>query len=153
MTIDARLAELGITLPPAPAPLATYASAARTGNLLYISGQGPIADGKATIKGKLGGSVSEEQGAAAARIGVINSLAVIRQAIGDLDKVSRIVKLNGYVNCIDTFERQHIVINGASELLVEVFGERGRHARAAIGTSALPMGIPVEIELIVEIMD
>jgi enamine deaminase RidA (YjgF/YER057c/UK114 family) len=153
MTADARIEALGIELPAAPDPLAAYLSAVRTGNLLYVSGQGPMADGKVLIKGKVGDNVSEEQGAVAARLAAINALAVIKQALGGLDKVARVVKLNAYVNCIDTFERQHVVMNGASDLLIAVFGEKGRHARAAVGTNALPMGIPVELELIVEVAD
>jgi enamine deaminase RidA (YjgF/YER057c/UK114 family) len=151
MTAEARLEALGIKLPDAPAALAAYVPAMRTGNLLYVSGQGPMEGSRIVIKGKVGKDVSEEQGAEAARLAAINALAVIRQAIGSLDKVARVVKLNGYVNCTDSFERQHIVMNGASELLVAVFGEKGRHARAAVGTNALPMGIPVELELIVEV--
>jgi len=153
MSAEARIQSLGIELPAAPAPLAVYQSAVRTGNLLYVSGQGPMADGKVLIKGKVGDKVSEEQAAEAARLAAINALAVIKQALGGLDHVAKVVKLNAYVNCIDTFERQHVVMNGASELLVAVFGEKGRHARAAIGTNALPMGIPVELELIVEVAD
>jgi enamine deaminase RidA (YjgF/YER057c/UK114 family) len=126
-------------------------AAVRSGNLLYVSGQGPMDGGKVLIKGKVGREVSEEQGIEAARIAAINALAVIRQALGGLDKVARVVKLNGYVNCVDGFERQHVVMNGASDLFVAVFGEKGRHARVAVGAHALPMGIPVELELIVEV--
>lgn len=151
MTAEARLEALGIKLPDVPAPLAAYVPAVRTGNLLYVSGQGPMEGARILIKGKLGKDVSEEQGVEAARLAAINALAVIRETLGDLDKVARVVKLNGYVNCTESFERQHIVMNGASELLVAVFGEKGRHARAAVGTNALPMGIPVELELIVEV--
>jgi len=151
MTAEARIEALGIRLPEAPAPLAAYLATARTGNLLYVSGQGPMDGATVLIKGKVGRDVSEEQGTEAARLAVINALAVIRQTLGSLDKVARVVKLNGYVNCTDSFERQHIVMNGASELLVAVFGEKGRHARAAVGTNALPMGIPVELELLVEV--
>lgn len=151
VTIDERLRSLNIKLPAAPAPLANYVSVARSGNLVFVSGQGPMIDGRPVIKGKLGGSVSEEDGVKAARLSAINALAVLSGALGGLETVTRVVKLNGYVNSADDFERQHIVINGASELLVEVFGEKGRHARAAVGTNALPMGIPVEIELTVEV--
>jgi enamine deaminase RidA (YjgF/YER057c/UK114 family) len=151
MNADARIEALGIKLPAAPAPLAAYIPTVRAGNLLYVSGQGPMADGKVVIKGKVGDNVSEEEGIEAARLAAINALAVIKQALGGLDQVARVVKLNGYVNCTDTFERQHVVMNGASDLLVAVFGEKGRHARAAVGTNALPMGIPVELELIVEV--
>jgi enamine deaminase RidA (YjgF/YER057c/UK114 family) len=152
VTIDERLKSLNITLPPTPTPLADYVSVVRTGNLVFVSGQGPMVDGKPVIRGKLGASVSEEDGIKAARLAAINALAVLSGALGGLETIVRVVKLNGYVNCTDNFERQHIVVNGASELFVEVFGERGRHARAAIGTNALPMGIPVEIELTVEMV-
>lgn len=151
MTIDKRLRSLNITLPPTPAPLANYVSVIRTGNLVFVSGQGPMVDGKPVIKGKLGASVSEEDGIKAARLAAVNALAVLSGALGGLETIVRVVKLNAYVNCTDNFERQHIIVNGASELLVEVFGEKGRHARAAVGTNALPMGIPVEIELTVEV--
>lgn len=151
MTINERLAALNIVLPPTPAPLANYVSMARSGNLVFVSGQGPMIDGRAVVKGKLGASVSEEDGIKAARLAAINALAVLSGELGGLETITRVVKLNGYVNCTDDFERQHIVVNGASELFVEVFGDRGRHARAAVGTNALPMGIPVEIELVVEV--
>lgn len=153
MSIKARLQELGIDLPTVSAPLAAYVPTRRMGNVLYISGQGPMIDGKVVAHGKLGRNVTVEEGIAAARLSAINALAAIVSAVGDLDRVTQIVKLNGYVNCADDFEEQHLVINGASELLVEVFGDRGRHARAAIGTNALPLGMPVEIELVVEVSD
>jgi enamine deaminase RidA (YjgF/YER057c/UK114 family) len=153
MSIKARLQELGIDLPTVSAPLAAYVPTRQMGNVLYISGQGPMIDGKVVAHGKLGRNVTVEEGIAAARRSAINALAAIVSAVGDLDRVTQIVKLNGYVNCTDDFEEQHLVINGASELLVEVFGDRGRHARAAIGTNALPLGMPVEIELVVEVSD
>lgn len=153
MSASARLKELGIELPAVSAPLAAYVPTRIVGNMLYISGQGPIVDGKIVARGKLGRDLSIEDGVAAARLSAINALAAIASAIGDLDRVVQIAKLNGYVNSTDDFEMQHLVINGASELLVDVLGERGRHARAAIGTNSLPMGMPVEIELVVEISD
>lgn len=155
MTIStaARLEELGVKLPAVSAPLAAYVSAKRLGNTLYISGQGPIVDGKIVAQGKLGRDLSIEDGIAAARLSAVNALAAIAHAIGDLDRVRGIVKLNGYVNSADDFDKQHLVINGASEFLVSVLGERGKHARAAIGTNALPMNMPVEIELVVEVED
>lgn len=153
MSTAARLKELGVTLPAVSAPLAAYVPTKRLGNALYISGQGPIVDGKIVARGKLGRELSLEQGVAAARLSAINALAAIAHAIGDLDRVKGIVKLNGYVNCTDEFETQHLVINGASEFLVSVLGEKGRHARAAVGTNSLPMNMPVEIELVVEIED
>lgn len=152
MSIDDRLKALNIVLPEAPRPLASYAPIARTGNVLFVSGQGPMIDGRPVVKGKLGGTVSEDDGIKAARLAAVNALAVLASALGSLERVTRIVKLNGYVNCTDDFERQHVIVNGASELLVEVFGEKGRHARAAVGTNALPMGIPVELELMVEVV-
>lgn len=152
MSIDDRLKALNIVLPEAPRPLASYAPFARTGNVLFVSGQGPMIDGRPIVKGKLGGTVSEDDGIKAARLAAVNALAVLASALGSLERVTRIVKLNGYVNCTDDFERQHVIVNGASELLVEVFGEKGRHARAAVGTNALPMGIPVELELMVEVV-
>lgn len=151
MSIAERLKELGIELPRAQAPLAAYVPSVLTGNLLYIAGQGPIADNTVKMRGRLGETLSEEQGIEAARMAAVNAMAVMADALGSLDRVARIVKLNGYVNSAADFERQHVVINGASELLVEVFGERGRHARAAVGTNVLPMGMPVEIELVVEV--
>lgn len=153
MTPSARLKELGIELPKVSAPLAAYVPTRLMGNVLYISGQGPIVDGKVVARGKLGRDMTVKQGFAAARLSAINALAAIVSAVGDLDRVTQIVKLNGYVNSDDGFEQQHLVINGASELLVDVLGDRGRHARAAVGTNSLPMGMPVEIELVVEISD
>lgn len=151
MSASARLKELGIELPAVSAPLAAYVPTRIVENMLYISGQGPIVDGKIVARGKLGRDLNIEDGIAAARLSAINALAAIASAIGDLDRVVQIAKLNGYVNSTDDFEMQHLVINGASELLVDVLGERGRHARAAVGTNSLPMGMPVEIELVVEI--
>lgn len=151
MSISARLEELGIRLPKVSAPLAAYLSTRWLGNALYVSGQGPIVDGRIVAQGKLGRDLSIEDGIAAARLSAINALAAIADAIGDLDRVKGIVKLNGYVNSTDDFDKQHLVINGASDLLVAVLGDRGRHARAAVGTNSLPMNMPVEIELVVEV--
>jgi enamine deaminase RidA (YjgF/YER057c/UK114 family) len=151
MSVAERLKELDIELPRAQAALAAYVPAVLTGNLLYIAGQGPIADNEVKMRGRLGENLSEKQGIEAARMAAVNAMAVMAEALGSLDRVARIVKLNGYVNSAPDFERQHVVINGASELLLQVFGERGRHARAAVGTNVLPMGMPVEIELVVEI--
>lgn len=151
MSIAVRLDELGIKLPAVSAPLAAYVPTRRLGNALYISGQGPIVDGKVVAQGKLGRDLSIEDGVSAARLAAINALAAIAHAAGSLEHVKGIVKLNGYVNSADDFDKQHLVINGASELLVAVLGDRGRHARAAVGTNSLPMNMPVEIELVVEI--
>ena len=148
---EARLKALGIELPPAPKPLASYVPAVRTGNLVFLAGQGPVAGGKPAVTGKLGAGLTEEQGYKAARTTILTSLAELRAEIGTLDRVRRIVKLVGWVNSAPGFTRQPWVINGASDLLVEIFGDAGRHARSAIGANELPLDIPVEIEMIVEI--
>jgi enamine deaminase RidA (YjgF/YER057c/UK114 family) len=148
---EARLKTLGIELPPPPKPVASYVPAVRSGNLVFLSGQGPVAGGKPIFTGKVGAELSEEEGYKAARATILNSLAVLRGEIGSLDRVRRIVKLTGWVNSAPGFARQPWVINGASDLLVEIFGEAGRHARSAVGANELPLGIPVEIELIVEV--
>jgi len=151
MQTEKRLAELGLELPDPPNPIANYVSVRRVGNLLFFSGAGPIRDGVPTITGRLGADVTLEQGYAAAREAALNLIACLKREIGNLDNLMQVVKLQGFVNSTDDFKAQPGVINGASDLLVEVFGERGRHARTAVGTNALPMGIPVEIEMIVEV--
>lgn len=149
--IDARLAELGITLPDAPAPAANYVPQVRTGDLVFISGQisqGP--DG--LIKGRLGADMDAAQGAAAARRCGLSILAQLRAALGgDLDRVVRAVKLTGFVNSTADFTDQPKVINGCSDLMVAVFGEAGRHARAAVSAPALPLGVAVEIEAVFQV--
>jgi enamine deaminase RidA (YjgF/YER057c/UK114 family) len=148
---EAKLKALKIELPPAPKPIASYVPAVRTGNYVYLAGQGPLANGKPTITGKVGGEVSEEQANKAARETALVLLAALRAEIGSLDRVARVVKIVGFVNSAPGFTRQPWVMNGASDLLVEVFGEAGRHARSSVGVSELPLNIPVEIEMIVEI--
>ncbi|MFN7943411.1 MAG: RidA family protein [Thermoanaerobaculia bacterium] len=148
---ESRLKALGIELPPAPTPLASYIPAVRTGNLVYLAGQGPLLGGKPTVTGKVGAELSEEDGYRAARSTVLTSLAALRAEIGSLDRVRRVVKLVGWVNSAPGFSRQPWVINGASDLLVEIFGDAGRHARSAVGANELPLNIPVEVEIIVEI--
>jgi enamine deaminase RidA (YjgF/YER057c/UK114 family) len=151
-TPEARLKALGIQLPPAPAPIASYVPAVRTGNLVFLAGQGPpLADGKPTITGKVGGELSEADGNKAARATMITLLAALRAEIGSLDRVRRVVKLVGWVNSAPGFTRQPWVINGASDLLIEIFGDAGRHARSSLGANELPLNIPVEIELVVEV--
>jgi enamine deaminase RidA (YjgF/YER057c/UK114 family) len=149
--IDARLSELGLTLPDAPAPAANYVPHVVAGGMLYVSGQ--ISQGPSgLIKGKLGETLSTEQGVEAARSCALALLAQARAACGgDLGKLKRVVKLTGFVNCTPDFTDQPKVINGASDLLVEVMGESGRHARSAVGTVALPLGVAVEIEAIFEL--
>ena len=150
MSIEKRLAELEIILPEAPRPVAAYLPAVISGNLLFVSGQLCLVNGELLYKGKLGKEVSLEQGYAAARTAAINSLAIIKEELGSLDKVTRVVKVTGYVASDPDFYDQPKVINGASDILVEVFGDLGRHARAAVGVNSLPLNTPVEIEIIVE---
>lgn len=152
MSAEANLKELGIVLPKPAAPVANYVSFVREGNLLFIAGQGPHAlDGSIPHKGRLGREVSIEQGYFSARLCGLNCLAQVRAALGSLDKVKRVISLRGFVACTEDFHDQPKVINGASDLMVELFGDSGRHARAALGTNALPMGIPTEVELIVSV--
>jgi enamine deaminase RidA (YjgF/YER057c/UK114 family) len=146
MGAEARLAELRLALP-APRPaVGTYVGHVRVGDLLYLSGQ--ASEG---IQGRVGAELSVEQGAAAARLCALELLGQVRDAVGSLDRVARIVKLLGFVACPDDFRGTPAVLNGASDLLVELFGERGRHARSAIGVSALPGGLAVEVEMVVEV--
>jgi enamine deaminase RidA (YjgF/YER057c/UK114 family) len=150
--IDKHLVELGIMLPAAAKPVANYVPFVRTGNLVFISGQGPIADGKILYTGLLGGGVSIEDGVKSARLCALNVVAQLREACGgDLDRVKRVVKLLGFVNATADFTDHPKVINGASDLMVEIFGEKGRHARSAVAAPSLPFGISVEVEAIVEI--
>ena len=152
MSAEARLKELKIDLGTVSAPVANYVNAVRTGTLLFLSGKGPRAgaDGKRP-KGKLGREYTVEQGYQQARTVGLDLLAVMRSELGSLDRVKRVVKVLGMVNAMPDFEDPPKVINGCSDLFVEVFGERGKHARSAVGMSSLPMGIPVEIECIVEV--
>lgn len=150
--IETRLAELGLTLPDAPAPAANYVPFVRTGNLVFVSGQ--ISSGpQGLVCGKLGDDLSVEQGIVAARACALALIAQLRTACdGDLSRLHRVVKLTGFVNCTPDFKDQPKVVNGASDLMVAVFGEAGRHARAAVGAPALPLGVAVEIEGIFEII-
>ncbi|MBQ2691332.1 MAG: RidA family protein [Clostridia bacterium] len=151
MNAEKRLSELGLELPPVPAPIGSYVTVKQQGSLLYLSGSGPIVGGKALFQGKVGAEVTPEQGYEAAKISLLNMLAILKDHLGDLDRIKSVVKLLGMVACADGFYNHPSVINGASDLLVEIFGEKGRHARSAIGVYSLPMNIPVEIELIVEV--
>ena len=146
----ARLAELGITLPPVVAPLAAYVPAAQTGTLVYTSGQLPMINGALPQSGRLGAEVTADEGYAHARQCALNALAAIDALVG-LDSVVRVVKVVGFVASTPDFTAQPAVVNGASELLGEVFGDAGKHARSAVGVAALPLGAPVEVELIVEV--
>ncbi|MDR7522742.1 MAG: RidA family protein [Armatimonadota bacterium] len=151
MKVEARLAELGLELPVPPGPLANYVRTVRVGNLLFVSGHGPHRDGRPQFIGKVGQDLTVDQGYQAARLVALNCLASVKEALGDLDRVKRVVKLLGMVNCTPEFGQQPQVINGASDLLVDLFGEAGRHARSAVGMGALPQGIAVEIEMILEV--
>jgi len=150
MTWSDRLAELGIKLPAVPAPVASYVPAVRTGSLVYTSGQVPIADGKVVATGKVGGDISPEQGADLARICALNALAAVDSLVG-IDSVTRVVKLVGFVASAEGFGGQPAVINGASNLIGEIFGDAGVQARAAVGVAELPLNVPVEVEMIVEV--
>ncbi|MEJ2852753.1 MULTISPECIES: RidA family protein [unclassified Saccharothrix] len=150
MSWRARLAELGVELPPVAAPVAAYVPAVRSGNHVYTSGQLPFVDGALAATGKVGGDVSPEEAKAHARTCALNALAAIDDLVG-VDAVVRVVKLTGFVASAEGFTGQPAVINGASELLGEVFGDAGKHARAAVGVAELPLGAPVEVDLIVEI--
>ena len=152
MSAETRIKELGIALPPPSKLLGNYVPGVRVGNLLFLSGHGPIrGDGQATVRGKVGRDLSVEDGYKAAREVGVNLLGSARTLLGSLDKVKRVVKVLGMVNSAEGFGEQPKVINGFSDLMVEVFGENGRHARSAVGMAELPSGIPVEIEMILEV--
>jgi enamine deaminase RidA (YjgF/YER057c/UK114 family) len=150
---EARLAALGLALPEVAAPLAAYQPAVRTGRHIYTAGQLPIAGGKLLRAGKVGGQVSAAEAAVLARTCALNALAAVASVAGGLSAVTRIVKLTGFVASDPSFTGQAQVVNGASELLLEVFGEAGRHARSAVGMAVLPLDAPVEIELIAEVSE
>ncbi len=146
----ARLAELGIRLPPVAAPVAAYVPAVRSGNLVFTSGQLPFVDGGLRRTGKVGGSVDPEDAAADAKLCTLNALAAVDDLVG-LDSVARVVRVVGYVASAEGFSGQPRVVNGASELLGRIFGDAGQHARSAVGVAELPLGAPVEVELTVEL--
>ena len=149
-TIDDRLAELGLTLPVLAKPVAAYVPAVITGNLVYTSGQLPFVDGALPATGKLGSAVTDATGKELAQICALNALAAVQSVIGSLDRITRIVKVVGFVASEPSFTGQPGVINGASEILGEIFGDAGVHARSAVGVAVLPLDSPVEVELIVE---
>lgn len=148
--IDARLQELGITIPDVATPVASYVPAQTTGNLLYTAGQLPFVDGALVQTGKVGGEVSAAQATELARICTLNALAAAKSVLGSLDRITKIVKVNGFVASVPEFIGQPGVLNGASELLGDIFGDIGKHARATVGVAVLPLDAPVEVELIVE---
>lgn len=151
MDYEKKLQSLGLTLPAPPKPVATYVPAVRSGNLLFLSGMIPMVEGKMAMVGKLGKELAVEQGQQAARITLLNALAVIKAELGSLDQVQRIVRIGVHVASAEGFTQQPAVANGASDLLVQIFGDAGRHARLALGAAELPLGAPVELEMIVEI--
>lgn len=151
MNYEKKLQDLGLILPDPPKPLASYLPFVQNGNLLFLSGMLPLKDGKLVLNGKVGEGLNVAQGQEAAKIALLNALAVIKLAIGSLDLVEQIVRMSLYVACSPNFTEQPSVANGASDLLVEIFGERGRHARLALAAPVLPLDAPVELELIVSV--
>ncbi len=151
VSIESRLKKIGLSLPDAPKPVAAYIPAKQTGNLVFTAGQLPMVNGELISKGLLGQDVEIDEANKAARICTLNALAAIKGAIGDLDRIKQIVRVVGYVASVPTFTQQPAVVNGASELLLEIFGENGKHARSAVGMAVLPLNASVEIELTVEI--
>lgn len=150
-TPEEKLKAQGIVLPEVMAPVANYVNVVRTGNLLYLSGKGPVQPDGKYVTGKLGKDMTIEQGYQAAKLTAIMQIAVLKKELGDLSKVKRIVKVLGMVNCTEDFADQPKVINGYSDLMVAIFGEKGKHARSAVGMYALPFHMPVEVEMIVEV--
>jgi enamine deaminase RidA (YjgF/YER057c/UK114 family) len=150
MDLAARLQALGLTLPPVPKPQGAYVPSVRTGNLVYVAGQLPMRDGKLACAGKVGRDLGLDEAKAAARICFLNALAALAYS-ADPTKVTRVVRLAGFVNCVDGYAEQPLVLNGASELAKEIFGAAGEHARAAIGVHALPLNAAVELEAIFEV--
>lgn len=150
---DAKLQELGIELSTPGAPVANYVNVVQTGNLLFLAGKGPGSRDGELITGKIGVDLTQEEGYECARLTAISQLSVLKNYLGDLNRVKRIVKVTGMVNALPDFTNQPEVINGFSDLMVEVFGQKGKHARAAVGMASLPRNIPVEIDVVVEIYD
>jgi len=153
MATSTRLIEMGLALPEVAAPLASYIPAQRSGNMVYTSGQLPLVDGELIATGKVGADVDQETAIECARVCALNALAAIVSVVGDIDRVTQVVKVVGFVASAPDFTGQPAVINGTSDLLGEIFGEAGVHARSAVGVAALPKDAPVEVEMIVEISD
>jgi len=151
MKIEKKIDELGIKLPPSSPPGAMYVPVKQLGNALFVAGQVPFVNGELAYRGAVGDKVTLEEAEEAARICIINMVAALKDYLGDLDKVKNVVKVQAFVNSKTGFNQQHIVVNAASQLLYDIFGEPGRHARTAVGTNQLPMDAPVEIEAIIEI--
>ncbi len=154
MEIEKKLSDMGLELPPPTPPMGSYVSAVQVGNLLFVAGHGPMmSDGSVMMKGKLGREVTVEQGYEVAKQVGLNLLSTIKTHLGDLDRVKRVVKLLSMVNCEPDFVQTGPVANGCSDLLISLYGEMGKHGRSAVGMASLPVGIPVEIEMIVEVKD
>jgi len=151
MTYEEKLTALGLALPEAPKPVATYVPAVRTGNLLFLSGVLPMRNGQLAFTGKLGRDLTVPEGVEAAKVAILNALAIAKQELGSLDRITRVVKVVGHVASADGFAEQPQVLNGASDLLVAIFGDAGRHARVATGAAELPRGAAVEIEVILAV--
>lgn len=151
MNIENRLTSLGIAVPSISRPLAAYVPAVRSGNLIFTSGQLPMLDGQLAYEGKLGRDLTVEEGQAAAKQAALNCLAVLRDMIDNWDDIVQFVKVTGYIHSADDFFQQPAVLNGASQLLESIWGEAGKHSRAAVGTNALPLGAACEIEMVVEV--
>ena len=151
--VETKLRVQGLELPPVARPVAAYVPTVRSGNMVYTAGQVPMVTGQLKYKGKVGADVTLEQGYECARVCALNCLAAIKGEVGDLDKVVRVVKVTGFVASAQGFTDQPKVINGASELLVSVFGDAGKHARSAVGVAELPLGAPTEVEMIVEVAE
>ena len=151
MTYEEKLTSLGLELPEAPKPVATYLPAVQTGNLLFLSGVLPMRNGQLAFQGKLGRDLTVPEGIEAAKVAILNALAIAKQELGSLDRITRVVKVVGHVASADGFAEQPQVLNGASDLLVAIFGDAGRHARVATGAAELPRGASVEIEVILAV--
>lgn len=151
MSFEHKLTQLGIELPSPPQPVATYVPAVQAGDLLFLSGVVPFRDGKLALAGKLGKDLTVEQGYEAARIALLNALAIVRKELGTLDRVKKVVRMVGHVASADGFVQQPAVVNGASDLLVKIFEEAGCHARVAVGAAELPLNAPVELEIILQV--
>ena len=153
MSIEAKLTELGLTLPEAPAAVAAYQPWIRTGNLVFTSGQLPLRDGEIAYAGKLGDELTEEEGYQAARQCALNAIAQLKAALGDLEKIHKIVRIEGYVHCAQGFRGHPQVLNGASDLMTELFGDRGQHTRLALGINEMPLNAAVQLAMTAEVVD
>ncbi|MDD2818619.1 MAG: RidA family protein [Candidatus Nanopelagicales bacterium] len=153
MSVESRLAEIGLTLPEIAVPVAAYVPAVRSGNLIFLSGQLPMVNGELPQTGKVGGTVTPDEAHELAKICALNGIAAVKGLIGDLEKVVRIVKVTGFVASVPDFVSAPIVVNGASNVLLQAFGDKGVHARSSLGVAALPLDAPVEVELIVEVSE